>query len=226
MATKHADIVSADNCFGMNTNTGSSQPLLRCFQALTEREIQTLDLISKGFNNKNIARAFDVSESTIKSHVQNLLRKFNVRSRLELAVLSYRTECRGEAISGASVSGFASGSDDVWISISNAKFVINRSGCIVRHNKDWQLLMGRDTCGSMAVDNIHHRDKLEWEVLLIAIAGPAPTPHISNITFISSSGAELSLTLNFFVLDDEFYFVVEKVSSAVAYSNKLGGCRS
>ncbi|QIH07429.1 response regulator transcription factor [Pseudomonas sp. BIOMIG1BAC] len=38
-------------------------------------------MISKGFNNKNIARAFDVSESTIKSHVQNLLRKFNVRSR-------------------------------------------------------------------------------------------------------------------------------------------------
>lgn len=221
MTIKHADIVSVDRYCGINTSVSASHFLRHCSPALTERELQTLELISKGFNNKNIAKAFDVSESTVKSHVKNLLRKFNARSRLELAVLSYRTTGGGGAMGGADISSFGSQSDDGWISISNAKFVINRSGYIVRHNKDWQLLMGGDTCGSMVVDNVHHRDKKAWETFLNAIVQFVPNSHISDVRFISNLGDELTLTLNSFIFHDEFYFVVEKVSTVVDYKDRF-----
>ncbi|MBN2606482.1 MAG: response regulator transcription factor [Thiotrichales bacterium] len=52
---------------------------------LTERERQTLDLISKGLNNKLIARELGISDGTVKVYVKNLLRKLGLHSRLELA---------------------------------------------------------------------------------------------------------------------------------------------
>lgn len=54
-------------------------------ERLTERERQTLDLITQGLNNKLIARQLGISDSTVKVYVKNLLRKLNLHSRLELA---------------------------------------------------------------------------------------------------------------------------------------------
>jgi two-component system, NarL family, nitrate/nitrite response regulator NarL len=54
--------------------------------ALTNREQQILDLIAKGLSNKHIARKLDIVEGTVKVHVKNLLRKLNLRSRVEAAV--------------------------------------------------------------------------------------------------------------------------------------------
>ncbi|PMR72984.1 response regulator [Billgrantia endophytica] len=53
--------------------------------ALTERECLTLRWIAKGLSNKLIAREMGISDSTVKVYVKNLLRKLNLRSRLELA---------------------------------------------------------------------------------------------------------------------------------------------
>ncbi|MDH4607481.1 LuxR C-terminal-related transcriptional regulator [Pseudomonas sp. BN102] len=52
---------------------------------LTEREGQTLTLIASGFSNKQIARELGISDGTVKIYVRNLLRKFRLSSRLELA---------------------------------------------------------------------------------------------------------------------------------------------
>lgn len=52
---------------------------------LTEREQQTLELITRGMSNKLIARELGISDGTVKVYVKNLLRKLNVNSRLELA---------------------------------------------------------------------------------------------------------------------------------------------
>jgi two-component system nitrate/nitrite response regulator NarL len=53
---------------------------------LTEREHEILELLAEGMSNKLIARRLDISDGTVKVHVKNLLRKLNLRSRLEAAV--------------------------------------------------------------------------------------------------------------------------------------------
>lgn len=53
---------------------------------LTEREHEILELLARGMSNKLIARQLDISDGTVKVHVKNLLRKLNLRSRLEAAV--------------------------------------------------------------------------------------------------------------------------------------------
>lgn len=53
---------------------------------LTEREYEILKLIAKGLSNKMIARTLDITEGTVKVHVKHLLKKLNLRSRVEAAV--------------------------------------------------------------------------------------------------------------------------------------------
>ncbi len=53
---------------------------------LTKREEQILKLISNGFSNKLIARELNITEGTVKVHVKHLLKKLNLKSRLEAAV--------------------------------------------------------------------------------------------------------------------------------------------
>lgn len=65
---------------------------------LTERERQTLALISEGFSNKLIGRQLGISDGTVKIYVKHLLSKLNLRSRLELAAWAHRSgslDCRG-----------------------------------------------------------------------------------------------------------------------------------
>lgn len=54
--------------------------------ALTPRETDILELISQGLSNKMIARKLDIAESTVKVHVKHLLKKLNLKSRVEAAV--------------------------------------------------------------------------------------------------------------------------------------------
>lgn len=55
---------------------------------LTPREREVLSLLSRGFSNRRIAECLYVSEHTIRTHVQNLRSKLNVRSKFEAAVLA------------------------------------------------------------------------------------------------------------------------------------------
>lgn len=54
--------------------------------SLTPREADILELISQGLANKMIARKLDIAESTVKVHVKHLLKKLNLKSRVEAAV--------------------------------------------------------------------------------------------------------------------------------------------
>jgi len=54
--------------------------------SLTPRERETLVWLARGVSNKEIARELDLAESTIKVHVQSVLRKLNIRSRVQAAV--------------------------------------------------------------------------------------------------------------------------------------------
>ncbi len=53
---------------------------------LTEQEGRILEQISLGKSNKLIARELNIAEGTAKVHVKHLLRKLNLRSRVEAAV--------------------------------------------------------------------------------------------------------------------------------------------
>ncbi len=48
---------------------------------LTAREVEVLDLLSKGLSNKEIASQLFISTATSKHHVQNILNKLQVKSR-------------------------------------------------------------------------------------------------------------------------------------------------
>jgi len=55
---------------------------------LTEQEMRILERIANGKSNKLIAKELDIAEGTVKVHVKHILRKLNLRSRVEAAVWS------------------------------------------------------------------------------------------------------------------------------------------
>ncbi len=59
-------------------------------ESLTERETETLRLIARGYSNKEIANALDVSEVTIKTHVSSVLSKLNLQSRTQVALFALK----------------------------------------------------------------------------------------------------------------------------------------
>lgn len=59
---------------------------------LTDQENRILDRLVEGKSNKMIARDMGIAEGTVKVHIKHLLKKLNVRSRVEAAVWADR--CR------------------------------------------------------------------------------------------------------------------------------------
>ena len=50
---------------------------------LTPREVEVLSAVSAGLGNKAIARALDISQHTVKFHLESIFRKLGVRTRAE-----------------------------------------------------------------------------------------------------------------------------------------------
>jgi DNA-binding NarL/FixJ family response regulator len=58
--------------------------------SLTHREVEVLELLTRGMDNAAIARTLYVSQHTVKSHVSNILSKLQVDNRLQAAVRAVR----------------------------------------------------------------------------------------------------------------------------------------
>jgi two-component system nitrate/nitrite response regulator NarL len=58
--------------------------------SLSPRELQILAEIARGASNKEIARSLSIAEATVKIHVQHILRKLNLSSRVQAAVHAAR----------------------------------------------------------------------------------------------------------------------------------------
>ena len=59
-------------------------------ERLTPRELDILTLVGQGLSNKLIARALDITEGTVKTHVKNVLEKLDATSRTEALAVAAR----------------------------------------------------------------------------------------------------------------------------------------
>ena len=67
------------------------------FDDLTPRETEILGLLAEGQSNKVIARNLGISDGTVKLHVKAILRKLEVHSRVEAAVMAVEHGLRASA---------------------------------------------------------------------------------------------------------------------------------
>ena len=65
---------------------GDNRPHNAAAAGLTEQEARILEKIAAGLSNKLIGRELDIAEGTVKVHVKHILRKLELRSRVEAAV--------------------------------------------------------------------------------------------------------------------------------------------
>jgi len=68
--------------------SNQKQPASVLAEKLTERELDVLRLIAKGFNNSDIAGQLHLSEGTVRNHVSAILEKLGVSDRTQAAVIA------------------------------------------------------------------------------------------------------------------------------------------
>jgi two-component system NarL family response regulator len=57
---------------------------------LSDRELEVLQLIGQGMSNQEISTALNISESTVKTHVNRILSKLDVKDRTQAAILALK----------------------------------------------------------------------------------------------------------------------------------------
>ena len=57
---------------------------------LSERELEVLSLLAKGMSNKEVAAALFISRATVKTHIENLLRKLDANDRAAAVAEGFR----------------------------------------------------------------------------------------------------------------------------------------
>jgi len=60
------------------------------YESLTPRELEVLNLIAKGLENREIAEQLVVSEATVRTHVSNILGKLHLASRTQAALYALK----------------------------------------------------------------------------------------------------------------------------------------
>ncbi|UOQ43806.1 response regulator transcription factor [Halobacillus salinarum] len=59
---------------------------------LSSREIEVMKLAASGATNKEISSQLHITENTVKNHLKSVLRKLNIKNRVELARVAYESK--------------------------------------------------------------------------------------------------------------------------------------
>lgn len=59
---------------------------LKLLEQLSTKELEVLELVAQGHNNKKISTILDIAEVTVKKHISSLFKKLNQKDRLSLAL--------------------------------------------------------------------------------------------------------------------------------------------
>ncbi len=74
---------------GASSDGSPHVPSAEAIGDLSEREVEVLQLISRGLSNQEIADELFLSPTTIKTHVSHILTKLGVRDRVQAVVEAY-----------------------------------------------------------------------------------------------------------------------------------------
>ncbi len=61
---------------------------------LTTRELQCIDYLLQGFNNKNIATKLHLSPRTVEAYIENIKEKLCCKSKIELIIKLTKHYCQ------------------------------------------------------------------------------------------------------------------------------------
>jgi len=78
--------LSLTDAFGEETAVTDGKAIVR----LTRRELEILQLLARGLNNEVISRQLYISPTTTRNHIQNILGKLGVHSKLEAVAYAVR----------------------------------------------------------------------------------------------------------------------------------------
>ncbi len=67
-----------------------AKPAQRDKEILTDRELEVLDMASRGLTNKEIAAALTIAENTVKNHMRNVLEKLHFQNRTQAVAFALR----------------------------------------------------------------------------------------------------------------------------------------
>lgn len=92
-AVARDEVVVPPQMLGRLLNTlidggGRNNESIRTLSKLTRRECQVLSLLADGLDKEAIARALAISPQTARTHIQNILAKLGLHSRLEAAAFA------------------------------------------------------------------------------------------------------------------------------------------
>jgi two-component system nitrate/nitrite response regulator NarL len=76
------------SAFKSNAKKDEKSKATSLASSLSPRELDAVRLIATGASNKEIARQLGIAETTVKIHVQHILRKLNLSSRVQVAVFA------------------------------------------------------------------------------------------------------------------------------------------
>ena len=82
-----------------------AQDLLKRLHDLTPQQLRVLEMLKRGLQNKQIAYELKISETTVKVHVSDILRKLNVMSRTKAIVEMSKIDFATLAAQGAATKG-------------------------------------------------------------------------------------------------------------------------
>ncbi len=87
--TGNAVLAPADLATLMSGEFRNRTPLPSSYASLTARESEILSAVARGLSNAEIAAAIWTSESTVKTHVGSVLRKLDLRDRVQIVVFAH-----------------------------------------------------------------------------------------------------------------------------------------